>query len=154
MLQRRYEWNAETCEAIAWDTHYFHPFLLERGNLPFSWGRNDCAAFSADGIQAITGTDVMAELRGYSTEAEAMQRIADVTGGTSLEDAVVWIAAKHGFAERTHILMAQRGDLVLYRNADILACGLVHLNGRDIVSPGTKGIIRMPLTSAYRVWTY
>ena len=83
-----------------------------------------------------------------------MKRIADVTGGTSLEEAVVWIAKKYGLIERSHVLLAQRGDLALYRNGDTLACGLIHLNGRDIVSPGGKGIIRIPLSSAYRVWTY
>lgn len=142
-MQRKHEWP-----------ELFSEFLLSHASTSFAWGTNDCAVFSADGMEAMTGTDPMADLRGYTTEAEAMQRIADVTGGKSLEDAAVWIASKYGFTERTHTLLAQRGDLVLYRNGDTLACGLVHLNGRDIVSPGPKGIIRMPLSSAYRVWTY
>lgn len=132
----------------------FHHFLLSRAETPYSSAANDCATFAADGIEAMTGTDPMAELRGYTTEAEAMLRIAEVTSGKTLEDAVVWIAAKQGMTERLHLLTAQRGDLVLYRNGTTLACGLVHLNGRDVVSPGTTGILRMPLSNAYRVWTY
>lgn len=137
-----------------WDTAALHTFLLARAHTPFSWAHNDCATFSADGILAMTGTDIMAELRGYTTQAEAIAKITAVTGGHTLEDAIVWVAAKHGLTERKHVLMAQRGDLVLYRNGSDYAAGLVHLNGRDIVSPGSKGIMRMPLTSAYRAWTY
>lgn len=143
MLSRKPEWP-----------ELFHEFLLSRASRPFTWGSNDCATFSADGIAAMTGTDPLADLRGYLTEAEAMQRISDVTGASTMEDAVVWIAAKYGLTERPHILTAQRGDLVLYRNGGSLAASLVHLNGRDIVSPGAKGFSRMPLTSAHRVWTY
>ena len=138
-----------------WQTRAFHEFLLERASMPFVWGKNDCASFTADGILAITGTDIMVELRGYTTAIGAMQRIHDVTGGSSLEDAVVWCATKYGLTERQHVLMAQRGDLVLYINADgSFAAGLVALNGRDVVSPGEGGLLRMPLTSIHRCWTY
>lgn len=138
-----------------WDTRAFHDFLVSRANTPFSWGSNDCATFTGDGIMAITGTDIMAELRGYTSGVGAMTKILEVTSGTSLEDAVVWVANEHGLTERTHPLMAQRGDLVLYRNADgELACGVIHLNGRHIVSPGESGIMRIPITSVSRSWTY
>ena len=138
---------------VHWDTQHFHDFLLQRATMPFAWGTNDCATFAADGILAFTGTDIMAELRGYTTNTGAMQKIAAVTGGKSLEEAVVWCANKQGLVERTHALMAQRGDLVLYRNADgELASGLVHLNGRDVVSPGESGLLRMPLSAVQRAW--
>ena len=138
-----------------WDTKLFDQFLSDRAKQPFAWGSNDCATFSADGIQVLTGVDIMADLRGYTTNVGAMQKIADVTGFKTLEDAVVWCAAKYALTERTHPLLTQRGDLVLYMNADgFIAAGLVHLNGRDVVSPGETGLLRMPLTSIYRVWTY
>jgi hypothetical protein len=101
-----------------WETRDYHDFLISRADTPFSWGTNDCATFAADGILAITGTDIMAELRGYTTNTGAMQKIHDVLSGSSLEEAVVWCAHKYGLTERTHPLMAQRGDLVLYRNAE------------------------------------
>lgn len=138
-----------------WQTRAFHDLLYSRAFTPFAWGTNDCASFSADGILAITGTDIMAELRGYTTWPGAMQKIHEVTGGSSLEDAIVWCATKYGLQERTHPLMAQRGDLVLYRNADgTSAAGLVHLTGRHIVSPGETGLLRMPITTVIRSWSY
>ena len=136
-----------------WQTRSFHHYLVERANMPFAWGTNDCACFSADGILAQSGTDIMAELRGYSSEASAMAKIAAVTGGRTLEDAVVWCAAKHGLTERTHPLMAQRGDLVLYKNAGQLTAGLVHLSGRHVVSPSANGLMRLPITAIARSWS-
>ncbi len=138
-----------------WATRAYHDYLLSRARTPFAWGTNDCSTFSADGIEAITGVDIMADLRGYTTNTGAMKKIHDVTGGSSLADAVVWCANKYGLTERVHPLMAQRGDLVLYTNDDgELATGLVHLNGRHIVSPGDAGLIRIPITSVTRSWSY
>ena len=139
---------------LHWHTRAFHEFLLGRARIPFAWGTNDCACFAADGILAITGVDVMEALRGYTSEASAMAKIAAVTGGKTLEDAVVWCAAKHGLTERTHPLTAQRGDLVLYRNAGQLTAGLVHLSGRHVVSPGAHGLMRLPITAVARSWSY
>jgi hypothetical protein len=138
-----------------WPTREYHDFLLSRARQPFEWGTNDCASFAADGIRAITGVDIMAELRGYTSNVGAMQKIQDVTGASSLEDALAWCANKHDMTERQHVLMAQRGDLVLYHNGDgSIAAGLVSLTGRDVVSPGDGGLLRTPLSSIHRVWTY
>ena len=138
-----------------WDTRAFHDFLYARAAVPFAWGTNDCASFAADGILAITGVDVMAELRGYTSGAGALQKIHDVTGGTTLVDAVTWCAAKHGLVEREYPLMAQRGDLVIYKNGDgELAAGLVHLSGRHIVSPGDTCLLRLSITAVVRSWMY
>ncbi|SEB40574.1 DUF6950 family protein [Terriglobus roseus] len=138
-----------------WATREYHDFLLARAREPFDWGTNDCATFAADGVLAITGVDIMTELRGYTTNTGAMQKIHDVTSGTSFEEAVVWCAGRHGLIERMFPLMAQRGDLVLYRNADdSIAAGLVSLAGREVVSPGDAGLLCMPLTSVHRAWTY
>ena len=97
----------------------------------------------------------MSELRGYDCELGAMRKIREVTGGSSLEDAIEWCAAKHGLVERKHPLMAQRGDLVVYRGADdSRSAGLVHLSGRHIVSPGEQGLLRLPITAVQRSWSY
>ena len=140
--------------SLTWDTKEFHTFLLERALRAFAWGRNCCATFAADGVLAMTGTDIMADLRGYTNPDEAFRKIKAVTGGTSLEAAVEYCTKQYGLTERQHTLLAQRGDLVLYSDGSSLIAGLVHLNGRDVVSPGEKGLLRNPLTCIKRVWTY
>ena len=137
-----------------WDTRAFHEYLLERAKQPYVWGQNDCATFAADGVRAITGTDIMADLRGFTNSDEAFRKIKAVTGGATLEAAVEYCVKQHGLTERTHTLMAQRGDLVLYSDGTSLIAGIVHLNGRDVVSPGEKGLLRNPLKLIKRAWTY
>ena len=137
-----------------WATRAFHDYLLERALAPYAWGTNDCATFAGDGILAITGVDIMTDFRGYTTREEAMVKIRKVSGG-SLAEAIDWCAREYGLVERKYPLMAQRGDLVLYRNGDgELASGLVHLSGRHIVSPGEAQLLRMPITAVVRSWSY
>lgn len=137
-----------------WDTRAFHDFLVARAEAPFEWGTNDCALLAADGIQAMTGVDIAADFRGkYHDEASAMQAIHDVCGGTSVADAAAYCAKNHGLVEWTHPLLARRGDLVIVRNGDgSLIAGLVHLNGRHVVSVGEKGLLRLPIRSIVRSW--
>jgi hypothetical protein len=136
-----------------WQTRAYHAFLLERARVPFAWGANDCALFAADGILAITGTDIADDFRGkYSTEAEAFALIKTVTGGTTVADAAAWCANKHGLRERVHPLMAQRGDLVVVESSGLLISGLVHLNGRHVVVASGKGLNRLPIMNVKRSW--
>lgn len=138
-----------------WDTRAFDSFLAERASVPFAWGSNDCASFAGDGILANTGVDVMEDLRGYTTAVGAARKIASVTGGSTLQDAVLYVAGKYGLTEWPVPLLAKRGDLVLYEAEDgELAAGLVGLNGRDVLSPGEKGLQRFPLSLVRRAWTY
>ena len=137
-----------------WDTRAFHGFLATRADEPFTWGTNDCALFAADGVEAITGVDIADEFRGkYHDEAGAFALIKQITGGSTVADAAAYCAAKHGLVEWQHPLMARRGDLVVVRNGDgSLIAGLVHLNGRHVVSVGEKGLLRFPISSIIRSW--
>ena len=139
---------------LHWAEQHFHAFLLEREGKPFAWGSNDCASFAADGILAITGTDIMTDFRGYGNPDEAYRKVRAVTGAVTLPAVVDWCARRNGMMERRFPLMAQRGDLVLYEEGGRLCAGLVHLNGRDVVSPGEKGLLRSPLTAVRRSWGY
>jgi len=125
--------------------------------MPFIWGQNDCALFAADGIRAITGVDIAADFRGkYHDEASAMQAIKDICGGSTVADAAAYCANKHGLSELTKPLFAKRGDLVVVRNGldgfGSEIAGLVHLNGRHVVSVNDKGMFRFPIRSIVRSW--
>ncbi|RZU39323.1 DUF6950 family protein [Edaphobacter modestus] len=137
-----------------WHTRAFHNFLVERATSPFAWGTNDCALFVADAILAITGTDIAENFRGkYTTELGALRIIKKITGGSTIADAATYCANKHGLAEHTHPLMAKRGDLVVIDNGGNLIAGVVHLNGRHVVSVGENGIVQLPITNIVRAWS-
>jgi hypothetical protein len=139
-----------------WDTRAFHKFLVQRTKTPFAWGTNDCALFAADGVRAITGVDIAADFRGkYTDEASALQAIKTVCGGSTIADAAAYCAAKHGLIEWAKPLFAKRGDLVVVRNGDgRVIAGLVHLNGRHVVSVGERGLVWLPVTNIIRSWHY
>lgn len=129
-----------------------HEYFLARATASFAWGSHDCCTFAADGVLAITGIDIAADFRGYTTKAGALRAIKKITGGTTAADAVAYAAQKHGLPELEHPLTAQRGDLVLVDENGELLCGLVHLNGSDVVVAGENGPLRKPITDVTRAW--
>lgn len=136
-----------------WATREFHDFLLKRSQDPFAWGTNDCAMFTADGIHSFTGVDIAADFRGkYTNELGSLKTIKTVTGGSTIADAVAHCAKQHDLPSLPSPLMAQRGDLVLVKEGDNLICGLVHLNGSEVVSVGQEGILRKPITDVTHAW--
>ena len=138
---------------LHWATQELHAYLVAHNQDTFSWGTNDCCLFAANAIQAMTGVDIASDFRDkYTTELGAMKAIKDVSGGSSVEDAAVYCATKHGLVEWSAPLLAQRGDLVLVQDADRLIAGVVHLNGKHVISIGEQGLKRLPLTSVTRAW--
>lgn len=141
-----------------WATREFHQFLLTHAHTPFAWGTNDCCLFPANAIQAFTGVDLASDFRGkYTDEASAMAQIHSVTGGTTVEDAAAWCAAKHGLVEWVHggspaPLFAQRGDLVVLEDSGRLIAGVMHLRGTKAVTVGESGLKLLPLSSLRRAW--
>ncbi len=134
----------------------YHDFLLERMKQPFKWGSNDCATCAADGLLALTGKDLMADLRGtYTTATGALRAAKAATGSRDLLQAVSHIAERNGLSKRQHPLTAMRGDLVLVEQADgKLICGLVGMSGRWIHAPGETGLLSLCLTTVRHAWTY
>lgn len=136
-----------------WDTGALHEFLIERAERPFTWGENDCALFVADAILAMTGVDIAADFRGrYANEEEAFAAVRTITGGSTLEDAAAWCAARHELVEWPLPLFAQRGDMVVVENEGRLISALVHLSGRHAVTVGELGLRRLPITAVVRAW--
>jgi hypothetical protein len=138
-----------------WDTRELNDFLIARAFAPFSWGVNDCALFVADAIEAMTGTDIAADFRGYTDEAGAWDAIRRVRGAVlgsvlgsgadaevTVDAAAEYCAQKFALEEAAFPLEARRGDFCTFMHAGRLMLGLIHLNGRDIVTPGDKGLER------------
>jgi hypothetical protein len=142
-----------------WATRELNAFLLANAKAAFAWGTMDCCLFPADGIHAMTGTDIAADFRGkYTDEASAMALIKSVTGGATVADAAAYCATKAGMKEWLNAagkpapLFAQRGDLVVIQNGANLVAGLVHLNGRHVVTIGPGGLVLLPITAVQRAW--
>jgi len=136
-----------------WATRELNTHLEDTASTPFEWGTHDCALFAANAIEAMTGVDIASDFRGqYTDEASAMEAIQSITGGTTVEDAAAYCAAKHGLVELEHPLMAQRGDLVVLEDSGRIIAGIVHLTGRHIVAAGEHGLKRIPITSVKRAW--
>lgn len=134
---------------------HLNEFLIERMHTPFAWGANDCAIFAADAILVMTGVDVAEDFRGrYTTDTGAVRSIKKVTGGSTIADAAIYCAEKHGLTEYQYPLMAKRGDLVLVKNRDgSEIAAIVSLNGRHVVSPGDEGLVRFSIMDVTRAWS-
>jgi hypothetical protein len=129
-----------------WREEHFHTFLVESVGKPFEWGTQDCCLYAADAILAYTGVDIAEEFRNkYTTQIGALRTIVEITGGSTVANAAAYCAQKHGLEEHEYPLMAKRGDLVIIQNGDNLIAGVVHLNGRDVISVSEDGPVRLPL---------
>lgn len=136
-----------------WDTQLLHKFLLDNAKIPFCWGSNDCCTFAADAIKSFTGTDIAEDFRGkYKTQTGAIKAIKAITGGSTAEDAVAYVANKHGLVEYKFPLMAKRGDLVVFHNGVDVLAGVVHLTGRHVLSVNDSGAVKLPITDIKRAW--
>jgi hypothetical protein len=136
-----------------WDIQEFDTYLREHTNDPFIWGSNDCCLSAANAIQSFTGTDIADDFRGkYTDEVSAFTLIRVVAGGSTVADAAAYCAKKHGLVEYQHPLMAKRGDLVVIQNGDTLIAGIVHLNGKHVISICEKGLARLPINKVVRSW--
>lgn len=118
-------------------------FVQGRQAQPFTWGPNDCASFAADAVQALTGVDMLAELRGHRlTERQALRR-ARAIGGIPL--AIV----RAGLAPVAPA-QARSGDLVLLAQGAqrVLAVCV----GADAVAPGVDGLAVADMGRAVMAW--
>lgn len=128
---RRYDWQIE-----------FSSFVRERARRPFEWGSNDCCLFAADAVQAMTGVDHAAALRGYTSAREAA-RVVAANGGLRK-------IASEALGAEISPLLAGVGDLVLVENAgrELLAI----CNGGTALAPGEEGTVVVSMESARAAW--
>ena len=118
-------------------------FLNARARTPFAWGSNDCCSFAADAVVAITGTDPMADLRGYDSETGA-GRVLVKCGVGGFEEIVAAIF------DEIPPGMARRGDLALAMQGN--QAGLMVVEGDTLAGPGETGIVRLPRAAALKCW--
>lgn len=131
MKQRHRDWQSRLQACLA-----------ERRVRAFEWGRNDCCLFVCDCVQAMTGHDPAADVRGYTTERQAARLVRQLGGMRSI--------ASSRFGEPIPVLMAQVGDV-----------GLVELEGRQSLAlcggghwlaPGLDQLETLPSTAVLAAW--
>lgn len=120
-------------------------YLHKNADTPFIWGKNDCMLFAAKGVLEMTGVDCFSKYLPYSTEEEAYKILRENGGFMS-------IISKGIGTAHDKILSAKRGDVALMKMPR-KTCGLIDDTGQFIAAPGENGIIRLPLTQAYKIWS-
>jgi hypothetical protein len=121
-------------------------WVQSRRRLPFGWGSNDCIAFAASAVEALTGASPLPLLPPYETEEEADARLAERGG---LEAAIVAAMEAAGFPPcgPGH---AGRGDIVMARvgNDTPLAVCL----GAELAIAGPEGMAFIRRGAIIRAW--
>ena len=117
--------------------------IRDRASRPFEYGTNDCCLFACDCVEAVTGHDPGADLRGTYTAEQGAQALVERLGG------VAAIAADRA-GEEIGPLLAQVGDVVLvqFGGRDTLAVCL----GTRAAAPGPTGLVMLPMRCAQRAW--
>jgi hypothetical protein len=130
--------------------------IREKSSLPFAWGTNDCILFSCSVIEAMTGVDPAASVRGTYKDALGALSAITSTGATTLSGMVSTLAAQQGMKEVPH-KMAQRGDLVCFSQESTnpafdVVFGIVGHCGKDAVCVSDSGLKRIPVLKASKAW--
>jgi cell wall-associated NlpC family hydrolase len=130
LLTRRADWPERLAEVVA-----------QANDRPYVLGEWDCLRFSCAVIDAMTGHDYWPRFDGYKTKRQALVTIARIA--PTLGEAVTKVIEQPPQSP----LMAQRGDLVLYRDRvreDHLGIAL----GATVAVLGPAGLIHGALTDA------
>lgn len=122
----------------------FAEYLSDKTSEPFEWGKNDCILFGAGAVEAITGVNFYNQYLGYKSEAEAYE-IIENNGG------IEGLISKHLGAFDTNYLAARRGDLVMFM-LPYKTIGVVDNSGEKIACLTEKGMARIPLNKAKKIW--
>jgi hypothetical protein len=122
-----------------------HSVWFENFRLPFAWGSADCLTFCADVAKALTGRDVLEELRGkYHTE-----RGAQLAGARLGYKVLADVPAR--FFPEIAPADAMNGDWALVINSDgTPTLGIVL--GACILSRTPEGLGRVERTEAVKAW--
>ena len=116
-------------------------YLAGHRRTPFAWGIHDCVLFAAGAVEALTGVDPAADVRGRYATAIGSKRTLTRMGYASVE------ALADAHLSRTNTAMAQRGDVVM-ADGSLGVCV-----GRDALFPGTDGLERLPRAVWQAAWS-
>jgi hypothetical protein len=109
---------------------------------PFEWGAHDCCLFAASVVEACTGVDLAAELRGTYSDALAAAALVESLGGI---DAIAALAGLEIDPE-----LAAAGDIGL---AEIEGRQSLVVNGGQVwLGAGAGGLLVAPASSVTRAW--
>lgn len=117
--------------------------LAERRARPFAWGSQDCALFAADCVDACTGVDPAADLRGTYSTAAAAARVIEAHGGLAS------IAADR-LGKEISPRLARVGDVGLLMNGGRECLGVCI--GAMWQAPAESGLCVLPPSHALRAW--
>jgi hypothetical protein len=150
-----------------WRERLAHLFA-QRACDAFAWGRNDCTIFAADAVQALTGADPAAHLRGTYGCAIAARRAArqhlaallcascgapPAATPTHLQD--ILRALCDLLLPRCAPLLAQPGDIALVRAGDtgaaLAVCGGAAWHAPVLAQHG-GGLAALPIDAALCAW--
>ena len=125
--------------------------INEAAGQPFAWGQHDCALAAATAVQAITGVDPMADIRGAYRDALSAMRMAErLSGGGGFEAALRAVCDRLGLQQIPPTL-AQRGDIGLVTGADGRPVTAVW-GGSAWLAPGADGMESLSARQATAAW--
>jgi hypothetical protein len=134
----------------AWQTA-LDEYLRGCASREFAYGAFDCCLFATGAVEAMTGVDLAAPLRGqYASRRTAFRACARYAGLPSVAAAAARIAAEHRLVE-VHPSRAQRGDIVLLARAHDSSLALVGLDSR-LLAAAARGFTAAPRDQATRAW--
>lgn len=126
-------------------------FIQDRRAVPFAWGTADCATFVFDAVQAMTGRDPAAHLRGRWSGVMSAARVFNEQGG--------WegFAERGGFGAPVAAEDLQNGDVALLEAGHcsglMAAVGALGIVCRGhVVAQGEDGLRALPLSAAAGGW--
>lgn len=111
---------------------------------PHIWGDNDCAIFAANAIEAMTGADLMAKIRGRYSTAIGAARVIKNDGFESLADYVSSLLPEISLHD------AKRGDLIMCDGpqGEFLAIK----ERRYAIGPGVLGVEAVRKSQFRKAW--
>lgn len=125
-------------------------FLAHQHRVPFAWGTADCITLVADAIEAMTGVDPIADIRGtWTDQATAFLAISQL--GTGLAEAIDAVLLPLG-SQRIERSMVGRGDIVTIKQPLGVAAGI--FAGAGIACRGKAGFAwfaRADIVAAWRI---
>lgn len=121
-------------------------YISNSKDVIFEWGKNDCTIFTAKAVEVITGYDFYSQYLGYKTKEDA-QKIIDENGGFAK------LVSKHLGNPHNNFLSAKRGDLAMVKCPDV-CLGFVDDSGSKVLVLSEKGYVRIPLSKAFKIWSY
>lgn len=117
--------------------------VQERQRARFTWGEHDCSMWACDAVQAVTGRDPAADLRGlYASEAEA-NALIEAGGGLGA-------MACARFGAEIAPALAAAGDIGLISTPR--GDALVVCVGGHWLAAAPFGLTVIPAASVLRTW--